>query len=24
VLRWYCSIGDGNDPTAPADGADGT
>ena len=24
VLRWYCSIGDGNDPTAPADGADDT
>ena len=24
LLRWYCSIGDGNDPTAPADGADGT
>ena len=22
VLRWYCSIGDGNDPTAPTDGAD--
>jgi prepilin-type processing-associated H-X9-DG protein len=24
VLRWYCSIGDGNDPTAPVDGTDGT
>ena len=24
VLRWYCSIGDGNDPTAPTDGGDGT
>jgi len=24
VLRWYCSIGDGNDPTAPPDGTDGT
>jgi prepilin-type N-terminal cleavage/methylation domain-containing protein/prepilin-type processing-associated H-X9-DG protein len=24
VLRWYCSIGDGNDPTAPVDGADDT
>jgi len=24
VLRWYCSIGDGNDPTAPTDGADGS
>ena len=22
VLRWYCAIGDGNDPTAPPDGAD--
>jgi prepilin-type N-terminal cleavage/methylation domain-containing protein/prepilin-type processing-associated H-X9-DG protein len=22
ILRWYCAIGDGNDPTAPADGAD--
>jgi len=22
VLRWYCSIGDGNDPTAPTDGTD--
>jgi prepilin-type N-terminal cleavage/methylation domain-containing protein/prepilin-type processing-associated H-X9-DG protein len=24
VLRWYCAIGDGNDPTAPPDGSDGT
>jgi prepilin-type N-terminal cleavage/methylation domain-containing protein/prepilin-type processing-associated H-X9-DG protein len=24
VLRWYCSIGDGNDPTAPPDPGDGT
>jgi prepilin-type N-terminal cleavage/methylation domain-containing protein len=24
VLRWYCAIGDGNDPTAPTDGTDGT
>jgi prepilin-type N-terminal cleavage/methylation domain-containing protein/prepilin-type processing-associated H-X9-DG protein len=24
VLRWYCSIGDGNDPTAPPDAGDGT
>jgi len=24
VLRWYCTIGDGNDPTAPADGGDTT
>ena len=23
VLRWYSTIGDGNDPTAPADGPDG-
>ena len=22
VLRWYCTIGDGNDPTAPPDGGD--
>ncbi len=22
ILRWYCAIGDGNDPTAPTDGAD--
>ena len=22
VLRWYSVIGDGNDPTAPTDGAD--
>ena len=22
VLRWYSTIGDGNDPTAPADGPD--
>ncbi|MDA1040593.1 MAG: DUF1559 domain-containing protein [Planctomycetota bacterium] len=22
ILRWYSAIGDGNDPTAPADGAD--
>jgi prepilin-type N-terminal cleavage/methylation domain-containing protein/prepilin-type processing-associated H-X9-DG protein len=21
ILRWYCAIGDGNDPTAPTDGA---
>jgi prepilin-type N-terminal cleavage/methylation domain-containing protein/prepilin-type processing-associated H-X9-DG protein len=24
VLRWYCAIGDGNDPTAPVDGTDGS
>jgi len=24
IHRWYCSIGDGNDPTAPAAGTDGT
>ncbi len=24
VLRWYCAIGDGNDPTAPTDGTDDT
>jgi len=24
VLRWYCSIGDGNDPTALPEGGDGT
>jgi len=24
VLRWYCSIGDGNDPTAPQDYTDST
>jgi prepilin-type N-terminal cleavage/methylation domain-containing protein/prepilin-type processing-associated H-X9-DG protein len=24
VLRWYCSIGDGNDPKAPTDGTDDT
>ena len=24
VLRWYCTIGDGNDPTAPTDGGDTT
>lgn len=24
ILRWYCAIGDGNDPTAPVDGTDGT
>lgn len=24
VLRWYCSIGDGNDPKVPTDGTDGT
>lgn len=22
ILRWYCAIGDGHDPTVPADGAD--
>ena len=22
ILRWYCAIGDGNDPAAPTDGAD--
>jgi hypothetical protein len=24
MLRWYCAIGDGNDPTAPPDGDDNT
>jgi prepilin-type N-terminal cleavage/methylation domain-containing protein/prepilin-type processing-associated H-X9-DG protein len=24
VLRWYCTVGDGNDPTAPQDYADST
>jgi prepilin-type N-terminal cleavage/methylation domain-containing protein/prepilin-type processing-associated H-X9-DG protein len=24
LLRWYCTIGDGNDPTVPVDGSDGT
>ena len=24
VLRWYCTVGDGNDPTAPADPGDST
>jgi prepilin-type N-terminal cleavage/methylation domain-containing protein/prepilin-type processing-associated H-X9-DG protein len=23
ILRWYCTIADGNDPTAPSDGGDG-
>ena len=22
ILRWYCAVGDGNDPTAPPDGVD--